>query len=148
MYCKRLMLVWEFGPCLDRYVHPCPSEIQWMQDFRQITVVRLHNFGEPRHMIFLPTGEFNVIRLCLRTFPLEENIPRVAAATRGCGPALSSRAEAVRASSSSLPPTSTAHASRRRTFPSNTLQHSGNMQSLLQQRTSSRSCSSRSRDKL
>ena len=69
-----------------------------MQDFRQITVVRLHNLGEPRHMIFLPTGEFNVIRLCLRTFPLEENIPRVAAATRGCGPALSSRAEAVRAS--------------------------------------------------
>ena len=49
-------------------------------------------------MIFWPTGEFNVIRLCLRTFPLEENIPRVAAAPRGCGPALSSRAEAVRAS--------------------------------------------------
>ena len=69
-----------------------------MQDFRQITVVRLHNLGEPRHMIFWPTGEFNVIRPCLRTFPLEENIPRVAAAPRGCGPALSSRAEAVRAS--------------------------------------------------
>ena len=70
-----------------------------MQDFRQITVVRLQNLGEPRLMIFWPTGEFNVIRLCLRTFPSEENIPRVAAAApRGCGPALSSRAEAVRAS--------------------------------------------------
>ena len=74
-----------------------------MQDFRQITAVRLHNLGESRHMIFWPTVEFNVIRLCLRTFPLEENIPRVAAATRGCGPALSSRAEAVRASTSAFP---------------------------------------------
>ena len=59
--------------------------------------------AQPRHMIFWPTVEFNVIRLCLRTFPLEENIPRVAAATRGCGPALSSRAEAVRASTSAFP---------------------------------------------